>query len=299
MEMKDFASKIRDSVRDGLGDGYKVDVKEVNKNNSVVRNGLVILAQGQNVAPTIYLEDFLEAYESGMPLETVVQQMLDAYRRSMPADGLDMDFFRHFQKVRDRICFRLIGKKGNEALLEKIPYIDFLDLAICFYYAYQDESLGEGSILIYNSHVEMWGTNAFELMNTARRNTPRLLPWTCCSLAEAMEAAGGESDAELDGFLAGLPMKVLSNTKQVHGAACILYPGVLEALAQEGGCGFYILPSSIHEVMLLPDTDGHMSADCLKLMIVDVNSTIVAPEEVLSDTLYYYDADQKRVRQIA
>ena len=51
--------------------------------------------------------------------------------------------------------------------------------------------------------------------------------------------------------------------------------------------------------MLLPDTDGHMSADCLKLMIVDVNSTKVAPEEVLSDTLYYYDADQKRVRQIA
>ena len=190
MEMKDFASKIRDSVRDGLGDGYKVDVKEVNKNNSVVRNGLVILAQGQNVAPTIYLEDFLEAYESGMPLETVVQQMLDAYRRSMPADGLDMDFFRHFEKVRDRICFRLIGKKGNEALLEKIPYIDFLDLAICFYYAYQDECLGEGSILIYNSHVEMWGTNAFELMSTARRNTPRLLPWTCCSLAEAMDAAG-------------------------------------------------------------------------------------------------------------
>ena len=299
MEMKDFASRVCDSVRAELGTGYRVEMKEVRKNNSVVLHGLMILAQGRNVAPTIYLEGFLEAYEAGMPYEAILRKILDAYRNNVPAEGVNMDFFRSFDKVRDRICYRLIGKRENEELLEEIPYIDFLDLAICFYYAYQDDDLGHGSILIYNSHMEMWDTCTAELFGLAERNTPKLFPWRCCSLDEAIAEVMGESVGQADGEpLLEIPLKALSNTIRVNGAACILYPGVLEELARQEGCGLYIIPSSIHEVLLLPATYTRMSANELKQMIMDVNSTQVAPEEVLSDTLYYYDAKQEQVRQI-
>ncbi len=299
MEMKDFASRVCDSVRAELGTGYRVEMKEVRKNNSVVLHGLMILAQGRNVAPTIYLEGFLEAYEAGMPYEAILRKILDAYRNNVPAEGVNMDFFRSFDKVRDRICYRLIGKRENEELLEEIPYIDFLDLAICFYYAYQDDDLGHGSILIYNSHMEMWDTCTAELFGLAKRNTPKLFPWRCCSLDEAIAEVMGESVGQADGEpLLEIPLKALSNTIRVNGAACILYPGVLEELARQEGCGLYIIPSSIHEVLLLPATYTRMSANELKQMIMDVNSTQVAPEEVLSDTLYYYDAKQEQVRQI-
>ncbi len=299
MEMKDFASRVCDSVRAELGIGYRVEMKEVRKNNSVVLHGLMILAQGRNVAPTIYLEGFLEAYEAGMPYEAILRKILDAYRNNVPAEGVDMDFFRFFDKVRDRICYRLIGKRENEELLEEIPYIDFLDLAICFYYAYQDDDLGHGSILIYNSHMEMWDTCTAELFGLAKRNTPKLFPWRCYSLDEVLAGAMDESTGQpVEESLPELPLKVLSNINQVHGAGCILYPGVLEELARKEGSGFYIIPSSIHEVMLLPAADTRMSADELKQMIMDVNSTQVAPEEVLSDTLYFYDARQEQVRQI-
>ena len=298
MEMKDFASRVCDSVRAELGTGYRVEMKEVRKNNSVVLHGLMILAQGRNVAPTIYLEGFLEAYEAGMPYEAILRKILDAYRNNVPAEGVNMDFFRSFDKVRDRICYRLIGKRENEELLEEIPYIDFLDLAICFYYAYQDDDLGHGSILIYNSHMEMWDTCTAELFGLAKRNTPKLFPWRCCSLDEAIAEVMGESVGQADGEpLLEIPLKALSNTIRVNGAACILYPGVLEELARQEGCGLYIIPSSIHEVLLLPATYTRMSANELKQMIMDVNSTQVAPEEVLSDTLYYYDAKQEQVRQ--
>lgn len=299
MEMKDLASRVCDSVRAELGTGYRVEMKEVRKNNSVVLHGLMILAQGRNVAPTIYLEGFLEAYEAGMPYEAILRKILDAYRNNVPAEGVNMDFFRSFDKVRDRICYRLIGKRENEELLEEIPYIDFLDLAICFYYAYQDDDLGHGSILIYNSHMEMWDTCTAELFGLAKRNTPKLFPWRCCSLDEAIAEVMGESVGQADGEpLLEIPLKALSNTIRVNGAACILYPGVLEELARQEGCGLYIIPSSIHEVLLLPATYTRMSANELKQMIMDVNSTQVAPEEVLSDTLYYYDAKQEQVRQI-
>lgn len=299
MEMKDFAAKVCGSVRAELGSRYRVDVKEVRKNNGVVLHGLTITAKGENVAPTIYLEGFLEAYEYGIPFKGIAEEILDAYRRSEPDKGVDIGFFRSFEAVRDRICYKLIGRKGNEELLKDIPYIDFLDLAICFYYAYQGESLGEGSILIHNSHMEMWESCMAELFGLAKRNTPKLCPWRCCSLDEALAEVEEESTgepAEEPGF--ELPLKVLSNTKRLYGAACILYPGVLETLAQELGGGFLILPSSIHEVLLLPNDMMIVEPKEFRQMIEEVNSTCVLPEEVLSDSLYYYDMADRRVRVV-
>ena len=75
----------------------------------------------------------------------------------------------------------------------------------------------------------------------------------------------------------------------------MLYPGVLEKLAAQENV--YILPSSVHEVLLLADRGGER-ADELKNMIAEVNSTQVPPEEVLSDSLYYYDYSEKRVKII-
>lgn len=299
MDMTAFASKVCAAVKEELGTGYRMDVKEVLKNNGIALHGLTIVAQGETVAPTIYLEGFLEAYEHGTPFQAVVQKILDAYKRSKPDKGADMGFFRSFESVRDRICYRLIGRKGNEGLLEQIPYVDFLDLAICFHYAYQDGSLGDGSILIYNSHMEMWDTCIGELFSLAKRNTQRLFPWTCRSLGEAIAEAAGESAGQsMEASGPELPLKVLSNTKLTHGAACILYAGVLEELAAREGCGLYIIPSSIHEVLLLPDKRWIAEPKELRQVIAEVNSTQVAPEEVLSDSLYYYDAADRRVRVV-
>ena len=110
-------------------------------------------------------------------------------------------------------------------------------------------------------------------------------------MAEPGEGADGE---ETEGTFRGIPMKVLTNNKGIHGAACILYPGVLDSVAQEMGGGFFILPSSVHEVILLLDTGNEDSGE-LKKIISAVNTTQVAPEEVLSDTLYRYDRADKRV----
>lgn len=303
MEINAFADKVCKAVKKELGEDYRVEVKKVRKNNGVIHYGLVILSREQNVAPTIYLDAFLEAYERGSTLGMLVRRLLALYEAGMPETNVDLEFFRSFEKVKDRICYRLAGRKGNEELLQNVPHIEFLDLAVCFYYAYQGEQLGEGSILIHNSHVEMWGTCITELLSLAQKNTPRLFPWICGSLRDIMsgmtEQKGGrerEEDPE-DSFWDGIPMKVLTNEKRTQGAACMLYPDVLAGLAEKEGRSFYILPSSVHEVILMADM-GAGEAEGFKRMIVEINATQVAPEEVLSDSLYYYDFAEKRVKII-
>ena len=91
-----------------------------------------------------------------------------------------------------------------------------------------------------------------------------------------------------------MPMKVLSNRQRMNGAVCLIYPDVLERLAEECGKDLYILPSSVHETILLADSGKERPRE-LKSMIVQVNRTQVAPEEVLTDSLYRYDRGKRRV----
>lgn len=305
MEMKEFAEKMRKAMTEVLGDGYEVKLQEVQKNNGVRLQGLLILTQTQNISPTIYLKPFWEAYEGGVTLADLVKRILQIYREDTPGESVDMSFFRDFEKVKDRICYRLIDAKQNKELLEKIPHIPFLDLAICFYYAYEGEALGSGTILIYHTHMNLWQTGITDLMRLAQVNTPRLFPWECNSMEtvirelfaqeENTENVLGEEEQQQ--FIAEVPMGILSNRQRIYGAACILYPRVLEELAGKANANLYILPSSIHEVILLPDTQNEEPLQ-LKSMIYEVNRTQLEPEEVLSDSLYYFERLEKNIRII-
>ncbi len=306
MELKVFAKKVRERISEELGEEFEVRLQEVTKNNNVTLQGLLILSRTHNVSPTIYLNPFWEAHEKGASLEAVVEKLLCIYREDTPEKDVNMEFFKNFKKVKGRICYRLIHREKNRKFLKGIPHIEFLDLAICFFYAYQGKVLGDGAILIHNSHMEMWKTDTAELLRLAQENSPRLFPWECGAMGsvareilEEQEALGEccMSEEERQEIFEGVPMKVLSNTSRVHGAACILYPGVLERLAGEEGADLYILPSSVHEVILLPVDDGERE-ELLKEMIAEVNQTMVEPEDVLSDSLYRYDRRKKCVRKL-
>ncbi|MGN1197380.1 MAG: DUF5688 family protein [Acetatifactor sp.] len=299
MEIMEFSQKIRTRVERELGSEYQVQLREVHKNNGVVLHGLIIMAKSGNVTPTIYLESFHQAYEKGHTLGEVLRQILDIYREESPAKNIDMGFFRDFDRVKDRICYRLINRERNEELLQTIPYVEFMDLAICFFYAYNGRELGEGSILIHNSHCEMWNVKLKDLMRYAGENTSRLFPGCCRNMLDILRSMG--MDLGLDprhGLKDTVPMKVLTNDKRIQGAACVLYPGILEKISEESRKNLFVLPSSVHEVILLEDT-GEENPEDLKRMIYEVNRTNVAAEEVLSDSLYYYDRKQKNLRIIS
>lgn len=305
MEKKEFIKKVYSEVQKELGEDYRLELKEVKKNNGVVMQGLLIYSGSNNIVPTIYLDSFWDAYENGQCFAAVLRRLLRLYREETPRRDIDMNFFQFFDRVKERICYRLIRQEGNEELLRESPHVDFLDLALCFYYAYDGGQVGEGVIRIKNSHAQRWGVKTVDLVRLAEQNTARLFRWQCISMEDMISESPEFDDAEgalpedavHDGFLEYNPMKILTNTRRVYGAVCMLYPGVLEKLSAKEQKSFYILPSSVHEVILLPETGAEV-ADELREMISDVNRTFVAPEEVLSDNLYYYDLKEKKVKII-
>lgn len=292
MEAKEFGEKIKRAVAEVLGEDYQVSLQEVKKNNGVVLQGLIILEKGQNVSPTIYLRPFWTAYEEGVSLSELVKNLLEIYRNDKMQKRMDMSFFRDFTRVRERICYRLIHAGKNQELLKKIPHVLFLDLAICFYYAYEDSCIGNGSIMIYNTHMEMWQTNTTELMWLAQNNTPRLFPWQCESIEKLIMSRMSEGEWDCSPSAC---MDVVTNRSKMHGAACVLYPGVLKQLARKYGSDYYIIPSSLHEVILLPCYTA-INPQELKELIVEVNRFQLEPEDILSDNLYYYNRKEGNVK---
>lgn len=294
MEKNEFASKVCRAVKKELGEEYRVEIKEIRKNNGILLPGLSILWKKSNVAPTIYLDSYWKDYENGMTFAEVIRELLEVYRKELPEGKVDVEFFQNFDRIKETICYRLIGQKGNEELLEDIPHLEFLDLALCFFCVYRGGQMRDGSILIHNAHQERWGVSTADLLRAAEENTPRLFPWESFSVDEMLAEMGEKPESGKYGP-GGVPMKVLTNQNRTQGAACIVYPGLLQQLAEEEKGSFYILPCSVHETILLSRT-GREEPEELRSIIKEANETCVEPEEVLSDSLYFYDYEEKQLK---
>jgi hypothetical protein len=294
MTIEEFYENVQLAVLDRLGEGFQTKIQEIQKNNGIVLQGLVIIEEEKNVSPMIYLEPFWDSYSKGMPFAVIVDRILQICREDTPKESIDLSFFNEFEKVKDRICFRLVSAERNSELLKKIPHIDFLDLVICFFYAYEGNALGAGSILIYDTHMKMWNVTVQTILELAMVNTPRIYPIDRESmedvLREVMEKQGEEVPALPNEF----PLWVISNRQKVYGATCILYKDYLKELFRELGQEYYVIPSSVHEILVVTD-NGENAEEHLKGMIGEVNRTQVDAQEVLSDQLYRYNSTTDRL----
>jgi hypothetical protein len=292
--MSEFSNMLREQLQIVLGEETKIRVQETRKNNGVILHGLMIEKKQSKLFPTIYLETFKESYEQGTDLQALVNQVLDIYENALPQSPPDMEFFNEFEKVKGRIAYKLINASANEELLCEIPHIKYLDLAICFYYFCDEAAFKTGSILLYNTHLEMWNTTVSEVYDLAKLNTPLLLPTSFDSLASSISKA---SDGEVSMPPAQNPISVLSNVKFYLGAATILYPNYLEKLYEHYGNDYYVIPSSIHEVLTL--SVGNPSPSEIHQIIVVANQTQVSKDEFLSNSLYQYNHDTMRLEIVS
>ena len=181
-------------------------------------------------------------------------------------------------------------------MLENMPYIPFMDLAITFHVIVSMDPPSLHSIKITNELLETWDITTQALFQIASENTPRLMPPRIVNiqdmLTENLALKAPESDLTND---EKTDMIVITNTLGVNGAAVILYPDMLASLAKEYDTDFYVIPSSIHEVILVSAEDDSMLAE-YRLMVQDVNKRFVDPEEILSDQVYYYEQKLQKMK---
>lgn len=300
LKKEEFILEVRNSAAQQLGAEYEVKIQTVRKNNNIQMQGLTVVKKGKNISPTVYLDSYYEAYKNGMCMREILETILQIIREETSRAGVDVNFLSDYESVRDRICFRLINEEKNRDILSEIPYLPFLDLAVCFFYPYEHREIGSGSILVRNDFLDRWGVSVQEIWRAAHSNTPRIFRPECCSMKEMISGIQEEKTQELpepgqtegDNFLF-----VLSNRQRIFGSSVLLYDGWPKKIARCFGKNYYILPSSIHEVILLPDS-GQEDPEDLRCLIREVNRTQVEGQEVLSDSLYYYDCGEKNIRII-
>lgn len=295
MEISTFKVKVQKAVSEVLGQEYAVELREVQKNNGVVLQGLMIRKGQDNVTPTIYLNSFWEAYEGGVTFADIIKKIVSIYKEDGIGRKIDVSFFQDFEKVKEKLCFRLVNREKNREQLEKVPYIPILDLAICFYYAFNEAGVDNGMIPIYRSHLDNWKVTDRELLEIAVKNTPRLFPHEIIPMENVLGDALQELPEEVRSeFLRKVSMMILTNSCKTYGACSILYPGVLEQMAEQMKGDLYLIPSSVHEFLVMPK-EQERSREELKEMIAEVNKTEISPEEVLSDHLYIFCRKEKKI----
>lgn len=318
MKIHTFIFQILQKMQKEFEDEATVSVQNVTKNNGVVLSGLTFTQKDVNISPTIYLEDFYKEYEEGREMEDIVEELKEIYYNSKLEKDIDMNFFTNYDIARKNIVYKLINYEKNKVLLEEIPHKKYLDFAIVFYYLVDIKEFANATILIHNKHLAGWQVDVEQLYLVARENTPRLLKANFCGMMDILQELSEEdyyfsgrtnksrSMNEEDDYELWMEMHirkdetgmyVLSNFSRLYGAGVILYDGVLESCAKQLGADLYILPSSVHEVILIPD-EGQITKEKLEQMVREVNETQVEEQELLSDYIYYFSRREKKVQRL-
>lgn len=302
MTYEEFKFAIMDRLQADIKDPKTISIQPVTRNNGCRLDGLIIMEGGRNIAPTIYLDPFFEEYQSGTGFSVLYEKILSVYRQNRPACDINVRCFTDYETAKDRIAFKLIHRQRNEELLKNIPFIPYLDLAIVFYCLIDfPNEPGNGTILIHNSHLDYWHISLQELFEHAQKNTPRMLHQSLrdiqdviTELASQLPSAGTIPKASFVREKNEPSMYILSNRENLYGAGCLLYQGLLARYARQMDSDFYILPSSVHEVILIP-TSSKRDLQKMSEMVESVNSSALQPEEILSDHAYYYSREQDEI----
>lgn len=296
MEYKEFVEYIKMNAGYIAGEGGNITINHVIKNNGCEMDGLVIMEKGKDIAPTIYLDSFYELYTNGENIKNIIRQIEVIYEQNKNNVTFDVNILKHFDTIKDKIVYKVVNYRSNEKLLEQVPHKRILDLAVVFYCLLDNEYGRSATALIYNNNLKNWNVTIDDVYKTALKNTPDLLHSKISSMAALFEKCGVNVDGEEVDLKDYVPsdMYVLTNESKLNGAACILYENVLYDFAQKLGADLYILPSSVHEVILLPKL-SMFEKDELVNMVKEVNTEGVAADEVLSDHVYEYNRTERLI----
>ena len=268
-------------------EGQKVMVQRVKKNNQVSMMGLSIGEQKNYLLPVLYLEPFYRNHLRGQQLEETMKEIASVYKGHQIGFYLDEDKVSDYEYIKKNLFYRIVNYEKNKELLKYTPHERFLDLAVTYRWAAYRNHDGMASALVRNKELLMWGITKDQMMKDARENTEKIFPPVMRKIQSVLPVHIIEEE---------IPLFVMSNGDYRNGASVILYKDILRELADCMEHNLYILPSSIHEVIILLDDEYAKDPEELARMVRETNRIVVDREEILSDHVYYYDREKDEIR---
>ena len=310
MEYNTFINYVKENIADYLEDVdiENIYISQVTKNNGVALDALNIVRKGEEHYPMIYLNDYYQQYLETGSMEDLLVQLSDIYLSHLnPAYMIPPDWPKNFQSVRNQVVFRLINYDRNKEQLSQCPYIHVLDLALTYRILFNKDALGIATIMINQDMLDQWQISEFDLYNLAVDNSRRLFPPRLERMEDVLRTMINDVNGlnrmnpqgMEDGLLSGIPERmmpegielfVLSNELKLNGASTLFYTDSISDFSKSMDSDIYILPSSVHEVLLVPE-NSLVDPEQLREIVMDANQKVVMKDEVLSDNIYIYRRD--------
>jgi len=290
MDYEKFKEAVIEHVQEYLPDTYadaEISIHSVIKNNSVRLDGLMIKIPDSNIAPNIYLNHYYDQYKNGKDFDEILNEIASVRTHSCDNPFPEVGNLTCLEQIRDRIQAKLVNRSKNEEYLQDKPFIQIADLAVIYYISLKESDYGHASVIITNNMLSLYGISVEDLHSIALSNM-RGKEAQFLTMAEVLRGLMPDVEDTFDHV--DTTMYVLTNADKLNGAAMLLDIDTMDRIAEKIGTSYYILPSSVHETIIVPASITESSSlENLAEMVIEINGTQVAPDEVLSDHVYRYN----------
>lgn len=301
MDQKEFKESLIEGIKENF-DERGVEGMSFNDRGGVDKlnggyDGVVITPEGSNIGVTLNVDALFEAYENGATMEDVVAHAADmAINGFENQPEVDVTALTDYEQMKEKLVMEVVSTETNKDLLAKVPHKEVEDMSVVYRFELGSDDNGRATVLATNEMIAMMGITAEQLHADAVENAPKLKPAQITGMSEVMVEMMGVTVDEL--ALIGMPapeneqMYVATVPDKIHGAGVLAYQDFMDQAAERVGGDFFILPSSIHEIIVVPD-NGEMNLKDLEDMVKEVNATQVSLADKLTDSVYHYDAQNK------
>lgn len=299
-----FIKRVLDDLSselDSEGLDYTLERTHVCKLQSQSYDGIVFKANNNNIGITFNIDRMYEEYSTSdeqdemynHSLNQMVEQAVDHAKGTVE---ININNLVDYQYAKDRLYIDLVGIEGNEEMLKTIPHRKVEDLAIVYRLFVDRDGDGIKSTLVTNNLFNEYEIDEETLHNDALKSAQKIFPLKLSGMSEVMEELTG---APREMFLQdGKEMQyIVSNEDRYRGAGTIFYPDTFKQISDyispSEPQNFYVLPSSIHEVIVVPDSDDQLSVERMNSIVQSINNEQVAVEDRLSNQAYHYDVEDE------
>lgn len=302
MELTEFVEKMKVSMESYTD--AKITVKCVVKNNGLHLIGLEF-KDDSNVAPIIYMNNYYMAFCNGCTFKELTQQLIREYKKVRTDKYINIEPLLDYDNIKDRITCRLVNYEMNKCMLSDMPHVRYLDLAKIYVISLFAEDYISSEVKINYGMLQLWGKTTDEIDVIATENTEKLFTARIISMEEALrevmknKESSNSMDKEVMAWLDDednnvVPLYIATNQYSQNGAIVMCYKNLLKDFADSIGSDVYILPSSVHELLLMKTSEQEF--DALKNMVYEINrSDVMEKDQILSDNVYIYSREKDSI----
>ena len=289
MNFNEFVNDVTNKVAERLGKEMKTQT--AHKNNREV-TGITYKECEENIVPIVYLDDVYNLYKEKEDMEYIINNVVDIFNNAKTPDiSIDNMF-----EDKSKIVLQLINTEANKEELDSLPHREFFDMSIIYRFVVSKSIEGLQTVKINNDVMKTMGITEEELFELAKENTKVMLSSVIHNFGNIIGPMLGLDSSDVD---EANKMMIITNNENTWGATNIIYDSVLEEVAEELGGDYYILPSSIHEVLAVPAKGMEDRQDEFVSMVREINLSSVAVQDRLSNQVFMYNAEGKYLVRVS